>query len=46
MQADLSVDSLISAAGQLVTGGFSQAECATHLIDPCPTLAELTSGSA
>jgi WD40 repeat protein len=42
----LNVDELIDIATSRITRSFTDDECATYRIDPCPTLEDLKSGSA
>lgn len=39
-------DELVQIAKTRLTRGFTEDECATYHIDPCPTLEDLRSGSA
>ena len=43
MVVPLSIDDLVSTAQARLTRGFTTGECATYLIDPCPTLDEIRS---
>jgi WD40 repeat protein len=42
----IDVPELIETAHSKVTRSFTEGECTTYHIDPCPTLEELKSGSA
>ena len=43
MVVPLSIDDLVSTSQARLTRGFTTGECATYLIDPCPTLDEIRS---
>ena len=42
---DIGLDSLLSLARSRLVRGFSDIECLTYRIDPCPTLEEMRVGS-